>query len=922
MNSAPYALPLIVLLALSGLANAQPRDPVKEPPRAEKLDIQLRYRIRAERDERVRQYRSLMKYLESLGFQDARADDPNRDLDILDPNAERFVGTISSAKVLDTLNDSRIQNILFAPSGYMYPDSGDKPVPIRIMLRAGLIPSAQQALYLQALAQLELLGYKDFLGYDTRGYTQLKGTIPYKYLDRLVKDLRTEPAGWFLPNTPVDQLPRPLADRNPIRWVEVMTAADIPPPFAPEAVLPARARLSPDLRALLNDPGAKETPLRVEALFATPMEERLETIRPRLINDYGPSPKPGAGGAPAKGLQSLAARTEGASIEGVIGNVVTLRFDRPADAERFAFEPDVLSVRLPRRGLDTVLPPVADQTPTSIPDLLKTSGVSTLQRLGYTGTGVKVIVLGTDFTGADRLIGAGLPKNTRILDLTTELSFDLRPLPVEEGRAAANIGVARAVALAAPDAELVLVRIDPGSFFQLQEVMRFARAEAGYSEAMRTRLIELSRHSTDVTNRKDAALIEYRQAFEDLADDEPTRERRARAKATLDAILQEQHRLSERFERYSVLQRQIPLLLGGARVIVNPLVWESGYPLDALSDMSRTLERIAAPTPPTTIRPATGRLATPKPHLVWVQASSPFAASVWGGPFRDVNRNGTMEFAPPTQPLPEGSWSPELNFLGLRSSGGETAADLPAGAKLRVVMQWREPLDPNVPGLNLPAYPVVLRVFRQMDPSGEKRPSDEMVEEARSVGGPFAISRTSTYVVYEQILDFTAPSPGRYALVATTGYQPDPRLPALRRDVEISPRIFVETLSSKPGEGQVVFRSYRNPKAGVGIPSDSPGVVTVGVPVAGSLAGGGTGVTLLVKPDILGPDVLDLGNGAALRGPGVATGYVAGIATALVQANVSGANVFRTVGVSPGKLPVLPEAWLRYLRPQTSTAIR
>ena len=159
-------------------------------------------------------------------------------------------------------------------------------------------------------------------------------------------------------------------------------------------------------------------------------------------------------------------------------------------------------------------------------------------------------------------------------------------------------------------------------------------------------------------------------------------------------------------------------------------------------------------------------------------------------------------------------------------------------------MQWREPLDPNFPALERPIYPVVLRIFHQLDPSGEKRPSDEMAEVARSVGGPYPILLTRTAVVYEQILDFTVPSAGRYATVVATGYQPPPLLPALKREAEINPRMIVETRSGKPSDGLAVFRSYVNPAAGVGIPGDSNGVTTVGGGGAGELTGGGTGLTL------------------------------------------------------------------------------
>jgi hypothetical protein len=150
--------------------------------------------------------------------------------------------------------------------------------------------------------------------------------------------------------------------------------------------------------------------------------------------------------------------------------------------------------------------------------------------------------------------------------------------------------------------------------------------------------------------------------------------------------------------------------------------------------------------------------------------------------------------------------------------------------------------------------------------------------------------------------------------VVATGYQPDPLLPALRREVEINPRVFLETVSAKYGEGQAVFRSYVTPQAGVGLPADSPGAVTIGIPDASSLVGGGTGITLLAKPDLLGPTAIDFGGDQAIRGNGVATGYIAGIAADLVQAEVSGTNVFRSVGCAAGKLIAVPENWMRYLR--------
>lgn len=169
-------------------------------------------------------------------------------------------------------------------------------------------------------------------------------------------------------------------------------------------------------------------------------------------------------------------------------------------------------------------------------------------------------------------------------------------------------------------------------------------------------------------------------------------------------------------------------------------------------------------------------------------------------------------------------------------------------------------------------------------------------------------------MVYEQILEFTAQVAGRYALVVATGYQAPPLLPALKREVEAYPRLVVETLSARRGDPRVVFRSYATKDAGVGVPGDSFGVITVGTGAAGELVGGGPGVTLRDKPDLFGPEATTAG-GNTLRGPGIASGYVGGLGAVLVQTGSAGPNVFRSAGVEPGKPAVVPEVWLKQLRP-------
>lgn len=915
MSYARYLIVVALATVTSPLAIAQ----VREPKRAEKLDIEIRYRIRADRDERIRQFRELEQYLATLGFQDARKDDPDRDLDVLDPTAERFNGTISSVNVFRVLDDPRVLNILFAPAGHQYPDSEDKPVAIRAVVRSGLLPNQQQLLYNQVLRHLEQLGFHNALGYDTQAYTQLKGTVPLKNLKLLVRDLRMEPSGWFLPNVLPDRLPRPLADRNPLRWVEVMALTDPPPLFEVPQLSPIQAKLTPEIRARLQDPSARDTPLRVIVFFTNSIDDQVEQLRTRLLADFPPTPRRDASGKPIIGPDGLPVLTDGATLHGAIGNLASIRFDRPADVERFAMNSSVISVRTPQEAGETVVPSAANaQAPTG-QEVLQSSKMNQLQQLGYAGAGVKVILIASDFTGVEKLIGNSLPAKTVLLDMTAELSPEILPLPVQPSRVGTGVSAAKALALSAPDAELVLVRIDPGSFFQLFEIIRLIQGDTTYSDAMRSRLIDLTNRVNESNRKKDQAVTEYRVAFSDLSDDEASKTRRERAKKNLDLIILEQEELSRRITRFNDLQRNMTTSLAGGKVIVNTLVWESGYPLDGISALSKLLERQAAP-PPIGLIPRPGDpAARPRPPLVWIQASSMAGASVWGGPFLDLNRNGMMEFATPSQPLPEGSWTPELNFLCLQSLNGQTNQNLPAGVKLRVTIQWRESRDPSLSGLDIPAKPVALRVFRQLDPTGSTRPSDEMAEVARSVGGPYPIFRNENFIIYEQILDLTTPVVGRYALVVDAGFQPDPLLPALRREVEIQPRVVIETLSAKPGEATVVFETYTNPAAGVGIPADSGGAVTVGVARSGELTGGGPGITLRAKPDFFGPQAIQLGD-PNLQGSGTAAAFVGGMATALVQAGASGANPFLSSGFTPGKSAVVPEQWMRYLRPLSRPA--
>ena len=117
-----------------------------------------------------------------------------------------------------------------------------------------------------------------------------------------------------------------------------------------------------------------------------------------------------------------------------------------------------------------------------------------------------------------------------------------------------------------------------------------------------------------------------------------------------------------------------------------------------------------------------------------------------------------------------------------------------------------------------------------------------MAEEVRSVSVPNIIYRTRTFLVFEQMVEYTVPAAGRFALMLESPQMPEPQLPALWREVEIYPRIVVETLGTAAGAPKAVFRSYTTRAAGVGMPGDSLGAITIGTDANDALTSGGTGL--------------------------------------------------------------------------------
>ncbi len=270
------------MASMSGrLAAAAPLAP---PPPA-KYQIILRYDITAARDQHVVQYDAMIEHLKRLGFtfdpplEEAPATDRE------DPSKNYLKGVVPSNHLLQILANTSVRTVLALPLGLEYPPKdGDKALRIRLELAGGFNADRERMLAEEVKAVLAFFNFREAPGYDHHGYTgqpfaRLAGTIPAARLEILLKDLRTQPAGWFAPRVPPQDVPAPMRNVIPIRIIEVLTDTE---PIAAVAVPQPRSpvfldKISPELWAILNDKDAVQQTVRVELIFAerSPLKTKI-----------------------------------------------------------------------------------------------------------------------------------------------------------------------------------------------------------------------------------------------------------------------------------------------------------------------------------------------------------------------------------------------------------------------------------------------------------------------------------------------------------------------------------------------------------------------------------------------------------------------------------------------------------------------
>ncbi len=878
------------LLAFSLVSLSSAAAPPAPPP-PETYDVQISYRINAFRNERLLQYAEMMRYLKKRGFQRNPQDVAENEAE--DVAHTRLSGTVPGRHAQDLVNERHIRSILLIPHGAKLPEDKATRVRVEIELFSGLTPEGQYRLSRQTLEVLAGLSFFEAVGYDSRGYTRLVGSMPFQNVDMLLTDLRQQPAG--------QKLPAPFKNVWAIR--ASLVTPDMPPP-PPQPRLPQvpkeQEKLSPDLREVLTDADAAAKPRRMEVILATALDAGDKSF-----------------------LRLLRSALPGLIVEGRLGPLVTV-VANPAQATTLAAVPEVIGVRLPRRP-QLFHPALTDDQARWQP-LLDASGAARLQALGCKGRGTRLAIVDNDFRGWQAFVGKGLPATTRLIDFTAERNGDLLPDPFSAGDEPGS-GTHRALTIArlAPEIHLTLIRIDPASPYMLEAVARAINGDDVPSINLDNRLTEIQ-NDRDALDQRRAQLAEERRQVLSTFPTPDESQQRLLKQAEEQNLTPEQleklpafQRLPERdraFVLYRIRQRiydrdarafqqrltrylqykQDMLSLRGIRVVASALSWHDGFPVDGTSALSRYFDD----------RPFRAAL--------WFQAAGDTRGQSWAGLFRDADGNGIMEFNDPHLPLPPDLWSPELNFLSWQTPKGQTVRDLPTGARLRFSLQWREAHDPlyaltgEDPYRRPLARNMRIVLLRQLDPTGQRQPADDMEVVAQSVDAGMRLSAMPNSATYEITLDVQIKQAGRYAVriggVAPDSIYPpgDPTLPFMRKHSEVHVRLFVSALDAS---GRAIFHDFTTAAGSLGMPADARTTITVGAANSGNqrqpYSAGGTpfGLDLLAKPDVLSYD----------RGEGTAesAAFAAGLAALVPAAGHTPSACLQNLHILPGNVLRLPE---------------
>jgi subtilisin family serine protease len=897
-------------VVLSSAALGQP----PQPPKPAKFKVQLRYYIPSPRDQHVALYKEMVDYLQGIGFdfQPKVKEFPHGDYE--DRGKNILTGSIAGDKLLKCLNNRSVASLLVVPDDYKLPEDIGQPVKVRLELHSGFQPDRAFTLSNQVRALLKQFDFVEATGYDHRGYTgrpftRLVGWIPVEYLETLLKDLRTQPTGWFTPRLEKEALPLPINLVSPIVITEVLPDPDVNPPKA-KTVAEAPwylDKLSPGLRARFDDKATHKQEVRTQIFLALTPPDTDDSYRALL--------------------QEAAPRL---FIEGRTGAMVTALLPI-GQLDKLAALPHVSSIRLAEFAPLAVDPALKWEGDNA--KALENSGLAALHKAGFKGAikgkAVRIGIIDNDFRGYKEMVADGkLPASTRLVDLTITTSYQVLPEPWPTDARTIGHGThcALAAALAAPQADITLIRIDPTSLPQLELATRVINGELVLSDSLAALDGYLKGRAKALDGFRDELAVERKEIMEMYEDEVDIRRDYEILGPAVRGWLfsaREWHllRVAElergRAELLVVQQRFGRLLddiatLKGIQIVSTSLTWNTGYPLGGASPLSRWFD---------------GEKCQ---QALWFMSAGNTANQTWTGPYRDVNANGVMEFLPAGAKLPAGSWTPELSFLAWQPHRDKRVLELPEGAKVRVTLQWREPHDPsyffnpNEPDRYLkPLADMRLVALYQRDPEAKVLPADDFDVVGWSPLLPQRLDNQPGGSTYEQVVEFTAAKAGRYAIrverqlpnawileqrgknerpllieltnLTATGIRPAgaPALPALESQWELQPRLFVEVMDlASAAKGRAVFRDFSTDQGSIPILADTRSLVAVGaVTLTGerqpySTRGAPGTLSYFLKPNVLAYDALQLTpeDGGAAYGASLSTPFAAGMAATLLSA--------------------------------------
>ncbi len=945
MTSRVLSLLILLIACTTGLA---------QPAAATKYKVRLRYYIPAPRDPHVAQYDSMIRHLVGIKFEfdPPRGKDgmPKDDTDREDRSKNYLDGAIAADKARKLLDHPAVQTIQLIPlepNEVKLPEGPNDPVTVRVELAGKLSPDRQRELSNQTRVLLREFGFKEPVGYDHRGYakrsyTRIVGTIPASKLEILIRDLRNHPAGWIGPIIPRDEIPSPMREVNPVQVIEVMPDNEAVKELTDPDARPQEEfeKIAADLWELVKGKDVPGTTVRVQVGFVgTLADERAwKTTFEEL--------------------------TPGFFVEAQFGQFVTgtLRLDQ---VKILALSPLVSVIRLPRVPQVDVDPAIKIKGNNK--RALEQTGLKELHERGYKGKGVRLAIVDRDFRGWEKLVQAKqLPVRTRLIDLSAETSPDILPLPYRGDPATIGHGTqcAQAAALAAPDCELTLLRVDVGDPHQLAQVARYIHGAANSSRHMEQRNGELLAATERLRVRHAELMLERRAILDDFTDETDLKDNLEflgpffgwlysdrewhRERMAFFDRLETEHR--QREERFRTLMRDIKALEGIA-IVVNAISWHSGYPQGATSALAKMLDEPKGP--------------------LWFQSVGNTRGQSWHGPYRNILGDPALKFVADAVPLHKGRWSNEVNFLGWSPYHGDPKPDLPEKAMLRLTIQWREPHEPEYylraeeeDYYRRPLAHLRMQLLRQRDPEGKSLQPDAFELVARTSGWAQRLEHLPGSSVYEHVLEVPIEKAGRYAIrverqgnsvwflgphpvrrtptfqyidgltptgirplgfdaekflaeIALKGVMPRPQgigtLPALEKDWDLRPRIFAEVLDEPNRlQGRPVFVDYPTEAGAIGLPADARNVLSVG---AASLEhkvqpysafGSPSGMELARRPRLYAYDELELVDGGGAFGTSIANAFAAGTTAAMLSGRLTREDVVQMLHAQEGQVLRVP----------------